>query len=107
MSFLFAGINGNVVALDRATGEEVWRTALKGDFVNLALDGGELFAAARGEVYCLDPATGHVRWHNPLKGLGFGMATFATSGNMQAMAREEQDRQRAAAATTGNTAAIR
>ena len=34
-NLLFIGIAGNVVALDRTTGTEVWRSELKGnDFVN-------------------------------------------------------------------------
>ena len=37
---IFVGIGGYAVALDRATGSEVWRTKLKGsDFVNVAVDG--------------------------------------------------------------------
>jgi outer membrane protein assembly factor BamB len=76
--YVFIGIKGTALALERTTGREVWRTTLKGsDFVNLVLDGDELFATARGEVFCLDPATGRILWNNPLKGLGWGLATVA------------------------------
>jgi hypothetical protein len=52
----------------RSTGAEVWRTDLKGsDFVNVALQDGDLYATAKGELFCLDPATGTIRWRNPLK----------------------------------------
>ena len=69
---IFIGIKGTVLALDRATGEELWRTPLKGgDIVNLVLDGGNLLASARGEVDCLDPNTSDIRWNNPLRRLGW------------------------------------
>ena len=78
---VFLGVKGTAVALDRDSGQEVWRTGLKGsDFVNLVLDGGDLFATARGEVYCLDPASGRVRWKNPLRGMGWGLVTIGTPG---------------------------
>ena len=99
-STVFIGIAGNVVALDRASGEEVWRSALKGtDFVNVALLDGDLYATARGELFCLDPATGHIRWQNPLKGLGRGLVTIAVAGGNQVVVlREKQKRDAAAAA---------
>jgi hypothetical protein len=44
-SLIFIGMAGTVVALDRATGTEVWRSELKGnDFVNVALQDGDLYA---------------------------------------------------------------
>ncbi len=104
-NLLFAGIKGCVVALDRATGIEVWNTALRGtDFVNVVLTDGDLYAATRGEVYSLDQSTGHIRWHNPLKGLGWGLITIAVEGGQANQAtivmkhRREQERAAAAAA---------
>ncbi len=98
MGLLYIGIAGTVLAIDRASGKEVWRVKLKGDFVNVTLDREGLFAAAHGELYCLDPATGDVRWHNPLKGMGYGMVTFATAGNSQVVAHKKQDEEDAVAA---------
>ncbi len=75
------GLKGHVVALDRDTGAEVWRTALQGvrmkmyGFVGLHRDGDQLYASYSGEVYCLDPETGEVRWHSQLRGLGTGLAS--------------------------------
>jgi outer membrane protein assembly factor BamB len=90
---IYVGIKGTALALDRATGEEVWRTELKGsDFVNLVLDGGDLLASARGEIFCLDPTSGEIRWNNPLRGLGWGLAAFAGSSTA-AMAEEERRRE--------------
>jgi hypothetical protein len=39
MTLVLLGVHGEVVALDRSTGQELWRTKLTGsDFVNLLLD---------------------------------------------------------------------
>jgi len=70
---VFVGIKGSVVALNRATGQQVWATRLKGsDFVNVTLQQGILLASCCGEIFCLDPLTGKALWHNPLKGFGPG-----------------------------------
>ena len=75
---VFVGIKGSVIALNRATGQQVWATHLKGrDFVNVVMQGGAILASCSGEIYCLDPLTGNARWHNPLKGFGMGLATIA------------------------------
>jgi outer membrane protein assembly factor BamB len=102
-TLIFIGIAGNVVALDRATGQEIWRTALKGgDFVNVILTDGALYATAKGELFCLDPAAGNIRWQNPLKGLGRGLVTIAASKEQQLVVmREQQQRDEAAAAAAG------
>ena len=100
-SLVFIGVGGNVVAVDNATGQEVWRTQLKGrDFVNIALQGDDLYATNKGELYCLDPATGRIRWQNPLKGLGWGLISIATAtGNQSVLMREKRQRDEAAAAS--------
>lgn len=80
---VFIGINGSVVALNGATGEQVWVKQVGGGlggasaFVNIVLQSGVLLATCRGEVFCLDPLTGNLRWHNPLKGYGLGLAAIA------------------------------
>jgi len=79
---VFIGIKGSVVALNRATGQQVWATHLKGsDFVNVALQHGAVLASCSGEIFCLDPLTGNWMWHNPLKGFGTGLATIAVEHN--------------------------
>jgi outer membrane protein assembly factor BamB len=79
---LFIGLGGHVVAVDPATGSEVWRTKLKGsDVVTVCLAGRHVYGATKGELFCLDRATGHVLWHNRLKGLGMGIVAFAQSGD--------------------------
>ena len=108
---VYVGINGHVVALDRANGTAVWKTHLKGsDFVNVTLDGDNLYALTHGEIFCLDPMTGDGRWQNPLKGFGTGLATVATV-NSSALSqilvmaeKRRRDQQAAAAASSAGAA---
>lgn len=103
VSVMYLGIRGTVVAIDRRTGAEIWRTPLKGcDFVNVALDGDSLFATARGEIYCLDPLTGRVRWNNPLKGLGWGLITIAGTDITPLAQQRASDAQRANSAAAAS-----
>lgn len=101
---VFVGIRGSVVALNRATGQQVWATNLKGsDFVNVILQDGALLASCRGEIFCLDPLTGVGMWHNPLKGFGTGLATIATAqsgpdGNAPVLGEKRRRNEEAAAA---------
>lgn len=84
---LHVGIKGHVLALDRSSGVEVWRTKLDGvrmrmhDFVHLHRDTDDLYASYNGEVFCLDPATGAVRWRNNLKGLGTGLTSMLSDAS--------------------------
>ncbi len=101
---IYLGIKGAVIALNRATGEELWRTTLKGgDFVNVVLDGNQLYATTKGEIFCLDATTGEPRWHNNLKGMGFGLVTIATPSGSQVVPAQEKRMRDAAAATTAAT----
>jgi outer membrane protein assembly factor BamB len=100
---VFIGIKGSVVALNRATGEQVWATHLKGStFVNVVLQCETVLASCEGEIFCLDAFTGDARWHNPLKGFGMGLATIATETNQGSgtttMLEEKRQRDRQAAA---------
>jgi len=98
MDMVFIGIKGAVLALDRATGVERWRTGIKGsDFVNVVVQDGDLYAATKGELCRLDPATGTILWQNELKGLGRGLMTIA-GGSQVAPARERQEQDEHAAA---------
>jgi outer membrane protein assembly factor BamB len=101
-SLVYIGIAGHVIALDRSTGEEVWRSYLKGsDFVNVAVVDGSIYATSKGELFCLDPANGRVRWQNQLKGLGRGLVTIAGSDGQQTiLMREKQRRDEEAAAAS-------
>jgi outer membrane protein assembly factor BamB len=84
LDLVFIGIKGSVVALDRATGQQVWATHLKGsDFVNVVVREEAVLASCCGEIFCLDPITGNALWHNRLKGFGTGLATIATEQNLE------------------------
>ena len=79
-SKVFLGVCGEVVALDRTTGQELWSTKLAGsDFVNLVLDQDRIIATTRGKAFCIDTTTGQLLWHNDLPGMGLGMVSIATA----------------------------
>ncbi len=108
---IYLGVKGSVIALDSTSGQQLWATSLKGsDFVNVALDGGDLYAATRGEVFCLDPDSGIIRWHNPLKGYGWGLVSLAGEGMTQNASilaaeirrREQQQASNSAAASSSS-----
>jgi hypothetical protein len=110
---VFVGLNGRVVALDRDTGELLWRwNAPKtgGAYLTLLPDRDRLVVSAGGYIYCLDAATGQERWYNPLTGFGIGVAALATvhnhsaQGEAAASAAAQADTQTAIAAAT--TAAL-
>ena len=72
MNSLILGINGYVVAVDKATGDELWRTKLKSSSITVvSSDERQVYAAASGYLYCLNKQTGEKLWVNELKGLGF------------------------------------
>jgi len=80
---LFVGVGSHLVAIDPATGTEIWRTKLKtASFVTVALAGNHLLGGAGGEVFCLDPSTGKIIWRNRLKGLGIGLVAFSSSTDL-------------------------
>ena len=100
MSLIFLGVHGEIVALDRTTGQELWSTKLAGsDFVNLLRDQDRIIATTKGEAFCLDAATGQVLWRNELPGMGFGLISIATaSGSSPIGPSSEKRRQDEAAA---------
>jgi len=98
---LYIGVHGTVFALDYATGQILWSTALRGsDFVTILVDGARILAATHGEIYCLDAATGERLWHNDLPGQGWGVITIATAtANAGLLPLAEQKRRQDQAAT--------
>jgi len=100
---IFVGIKGRALGIDRDTGEILWTTDLKGsDFVNVALDGGDLFAASKGRLYRLDPATGEIQRWNEFSGLRYGLGAIAGASPGAAAAAEKQRRDAAAAAAAAS-----
>lgn len=99
---IFLGFNSYVTALDRDTGELVWKwVASEGSspHVALLLDGDRLIVSVEGYTYCLNPLSGEQIWANPLKGFGVGIPTLVSargaSSSVAAAAGvlAEQDRQ--------------
>ena len=83
------GVRNTVLALDLATGEEVWRVKLKnGMFTHVIRAGERVLAANQGEVWCLDARSGNELWHNALKGLGLGLVSLAGPAGEQAAAEQ-------------------
>jgi len=82
---VFVGLNGKVVALNRDTGDEVWKweptTRGHQGFVALVVDGDRLVVSDNGYIYCLEATTGRQLWHNPLTGYGTGIAVVATAAS--------------------------
>ncbi len=98
-SKIFLGVHGEVVALDRSTGQELWRTKLAGsDFVNLLLDQDRIIATTKGKAFCLDPATGQLLWRNDLPGMGLGLVSIATSSGSTPIGPSSQKRRQEEAA---------
>ena len=104
---IYIGIKGRVLALDRASGMQLWQTRLKGlDFVNVAWDGDRLYAATSGEIFCIDPSDGSILWHNPLKGYGWGIVSIAGPGISPSNAPlTEEKRRRDSRASNSSSAA--
>lgn len=111
---IYIGLKAMVIALDRRTGTELWRTKLRGgvarssSFVTLYRDDDILFAGVGGELYALDPKSGTLLWHNPLKGFGYGIpsvvgdtAGAGQSGPPPAAAEYKRQRDSAAASAAG------
>jgi len=106
MNSIFLGVHGEVVALDRATGQELWSTKLGGsDFVNLLLDQDRIIATTKGEVFCVDAATGQLLWRNQLPGMGLGLIGIATSSGSTPIGPSSQKRRQDEAAATAVIAA--
>jgi outer membrane protein assembly factor BamB len=98
-SAVFLGVHGEVIALDRTTGQELWSTKLGGsDFVNLLVDQDGIIATSKGQVFCLDVATGQLLWKNDLPGLGWGLITIATASGSTPIAPPSQKRRQDEAA---------
>ena len=101
---LIIGVGGHAVAIDAATGSELWRTRLKGsDIGTVHVVDDRVFAGAGGELFCLDGDSGSLLWRNKLKGLGLGLVTFDTADSTAAGARIIAQRRAAAAAGVAAT----
>ena len=79
---LFVGFNGVVVALEKQSGEQVWKWDCpkpSRQMVAILVEEECVFASSAGYTYCLEGLTGQQLWYNPLKGLGSGVPCLATA----------------------------
>ena len=98
-SAIFLGVHGEVVALDRTTGQELWHTKLAGgDFVNLLVDQDRIIATTKGKAFCIDAASGQLLWRNDLPGMGLGLVSIATPSASTPVGPSSEKRRREAAA---------
>ncbi|HEV3137228.1 MAG TPA: PQQ-binding-like beta-propeller repeat protein [Pirellulales bacterium] len=84
---VFVGFNSRVAALDRHSGELVWKwkSPKGGGFAAVLLDGDRLIVSMQGYTYCLNPLSGDSLWFNPLTGMGVGLPCLASArGNTTA-----------------------
>lgn len=82
---LYIVVGRSVMAIDRATGAEIWRceptaSSFISGFFTITVEADAIYAGVDGELFCIDPATGVIRWHNPFKGMGSVPITFPGSG---------------------------
>ncbi len=85
---LFVGTHGHVVALDKTTGDTLWKTSLPKtgyDVVSILVEGDVLFCASGGRAFALDAASGEIRWSNPLSALGSGLVYLASDQSLAAV----------------------
>jgi outer membrane protein assembly factor BamB len=78
---IFVGFNARVAALNRKTGDIVWKWLCPRPYcgyVTLLLDGDLLVVSVNGYIFGLDPATGEQLWHNETKGFGVGVASLVS-----------------------------
>lgn len=104
---IYIGMKGSVLALEKMTGKELWRTHLKSShFVVVVLDGDLVIAHTKGELFGIDAKTGKLIWQNSLEGMGYGYATVASRNisEQQTVAAIQQivAQQRAAQAAAGS-----
>ena len=98
--------NGDVFALDAATGEELWRFRMlnsygyREDAAAVVLFEGDLYVVSQDDdIYALDSATGELRWRSPYLGRGsqpsvsrgFVYTKPSTGGPVQALDTETGD----------------
>eukprot|EP01112_Ceratiomyxa_fruticulosa_P018052 TRINITY_DN5725_c0_g1_i1.p1 TRINITY_DN5725_c0_g1~~TRINITY_DN5725_c0_g1_i1.p1 ORF type:complete len:327 (+),score=68.98 TRINITY_DN5725_c0_g1_i1:307-1287(+) len=80
LDMIFVGTNGYVVALDKRTGQRIWKTFLKHEAqVSIFPDGQRLLCGNNGYLFSLSVTDGSVVWKNGLKGSGFGNIALASS----------------------------
>lgn len=83
---LYISVKNTVVAIDRTSGEEIWRRELEsssvwttGTVCTMRVTPEGIYVGAHGELFCLSPSTGEIRWRNSLPGLGAWLIVFGNN----------------------------
>lgn len=87
--FLFLGLFGHVVAVEKSTGATIWDTSLPNtgfSVVSIVYEDDRLFCASGGRAFALDPRSGEILWTNELPGLGSGPVFLATASSSPTLA---------------------
>ncbi|MGB0217275.1 MAG: PQQ-binding-like beta-propeller repeat protein [Alteromonas oceani] len=110
MEKLFLGIKGQLVCLDKASGDKLWATKLKSTsgVTNLLFEDDKVFAYSGGHLFCVAAKDGKVLWENKLDGLGYGPCIIASENQNASLIADQlqaQQAQQASAATAGVIAA--
>jgi outer membrane protein assembly factor BamB len=97
---VFVAFNSRAAALDRETGELVWKWRSPRGYgpVALMLDGDRVIASVQGYTYCIDAATGRQLWQNDMKGFGIGipcLTSFRSSSMATSMLAQHEESQNA------------
>lgn len=107
MNYLILGINGNVVAINKDDGSELWRKKLKSGVITVvSSDNTKVYASSSGHLFCLDKATGEQIWTNSLKGLGYGTCIIDVGNHAASVSGTVAGNAAIAATTAATTAAI-
>ena len=103
---VYVGVKGKVVAYDKYTGAELWRTPLKGaQYVSICVDDDIIIAHTGGNLFCIKKNDGSPMWVNKMPGLGYGLVSISTMGPGGAEGMVKRMMQRRQAATAGGAAA--
>jgi outer membrane protein assembly factor BamB len=78
---IFTGMGGRVVAINRLSGEVIWKKHLSGSgFVTVIADATTVYAQTGGKLFALNPLSGDIVWTNGLPGCGYGLGCLAFAG---------------------------
>jgi outer membrane protein assembly factor BamB len=107
MEKLFLGIKGQLVCLDKASGNKLWATKLKSTsgVTNLLFEDDKVFAYSGGHLFCVAAKDGKVLWENKLDGLGYGPCIIASENQNASLIADQLQAQQSSAATAGVIAA--
>lgn len=107
MNFLILGINGHIVAINKDSGDEIWRTKLKSSSITVVTsDEKKIYASSAGHLFCLDKLTGKQLWSNSLKGLGYGTAIIDLGNQASAVSGTAAEAAKVAASAAATAAIV-